>query len=230
MVLPIALIGAGCFLGTIAGCEAVSVLGAAVRGKGDAVPKLYQLPAKRTVILVDAMEGAGVTNVLSPRGMRSLIASDMGYLLEQEKALPPGMLVPLRELDQVASQLGDDFALTPIDEIARRVGAQQVIHVVVEESSMRVLGTLFRPVAAVQVKVIDVEQGKRVFPQAMNLSTDGGGASGHRLSVPLESVDIDQGGPTVVSIYTRKLAQEVALHSGRLFYDWNKPDLGSKIK
>jgi len=224
---------AGLFVAMIAlaigGCEGLSAVSYAFQG-GEPVKKLFQLPPKRTLVLVDTLEGPDQTNALATPSYRNLIASDIGYYLEKEEALPPDLIIDLRELNQLAGQLGDDYDRTPIDQIGRRLGAEQVIHVLIEQSSVAVAGNLYRPAAAGQVKVIDVRQAKRIFPRTMDLEAEGGGVPGHRFSVEMDPINQDVVSTTLTDMLSRQLAQQIALDVSRLFYDWRKPDLGSQIK
>jgi len=223
---------AGLFLAMIAlalgGCEALSAVSYAFRG-GEPVKKLYQLPPQRTLVLVDTLESPDQVNVLASPTYRNIIASDIGYYLENEEALPPDSVIEIRKLNQLAAQLGENYARTPIDQIGRRLGAEQVIHVLVEQSSVAVAGNLYRPAAAGQLKVIDVGQGKRIFPRMMDLEAEGTGVPGHRFSTEMDPVNRDVTDTTLTDVLSRQLAQQVALEISRLFYDWRKPDLGSQI-
>ncbi len=211
------------------GCEAFSAVSYAFRG-GEPVKKLYQLPPGRTLVLVDTLEGPDRVNALASPTYRNIIASDIGYYLEKEEALPTGSIVPLRELNQLAGQLGEDYARTPIDQIGKRLGAAQVIHVMIEHSSVAVVGNLYRPTAAGQLKVIDVNQGRRIFPSMMELESEGGGLPGHRFATEMDPINRDATDAMIADVLTRQLAQQIGLETSRLFYDWRKPDLGSQIK
>lgn len=201
-----------------------------VVGKGELVNKLYQLPRERTLILIDTVDAQGTTNILATPGLRNTIAADMGYFLVKEEALDKDQVVEVRDLLKVERELGTEFAKTPIDEIARRVNARQVIHVLVTESRMRAMGNLIQPIAEGQVKVIDVEAGRRLFPNPLALTADGAGEPGHRMLVEMERLTIETVTAHDADVFSRKLAEEVGLQVSRYFYDWRKPEFASQIQ
>jgi len=213
-------------VGPLSGCYGMD----RVLGKGEKVTKIYELPRKRTVVLVDSAPGQGRPNILALPGPRNIIAADMGYFLEKEEALDKGQVVPPKELLKVERELGADFATTPIDEIARRVGAQQVIHVLVEEARLRATGTLLQPYAEGQVKVLDIQTGRRTFPHPTALTQNGAGEPGHRMLVEMERLSAETVTSNEAEVFANKLAQEVALQVSRYFYDWRKPGFASQIQ
>lgn len=211
------------------GCDSAQVVADAVLGRGEQVKRLYTLERKKTLVLVDTIDDGGRANILAAPALRNTIASDIAFYIQKEEALEEGQFVPLRDLLKLANELGEGYAVTPIDQIGRRLGAGQVIHVVVESATLQIVGSLYRPIAEGQVKVIDVEAGRRVFPQSIGLSMQDAAVPGHRFRVEVDPSSVEASSRTSVDLQARLLAEKTGLEVSQVFYDWRKPEFGSKF-
>ena len=206
----------------IAGCPAAGYVAAVIAGP-EKVPAMYHLPAKRTLILVDDPE-----HQLGNPALTNNIAAMTGEFLIQNKSEAQDF-VSVSKLSDLASQLGNDYFAMPIDSIARKLQAQQVIHVYIETVAMQYGAAMYRPTAVVQVKVIDVETGNRTFPRPGPLR-EGLPQPGHKLVVQMDYQNIDDESRTNRNIITGKLAEQIARDVSRLFYQWEMPGPGSSLR
>ncbi|MEM9883331.1 MAG: hypothetical protein AAF800_10475 [Planctomycetota bacterium] len=214
------------------GCQGPAVVAAAIAG-GEKVEAAYRLPDAATLVMVDDPQ-----NLLSnPRLARQVATTAIHYMTFHE-ALGSAEFIDPRRLNRLEAELDRQWEQTPIDEVARRLGAQQVVYARVESVTMHVADTLYRPEATLEVKVLATPSGddaatSRLWPEAPVLGTADGepAAPGHRVRVGLDYVSRDSRfvGDATPDDLARRLADEAGLHLGRLFYDWKRPEPGSTL-
>lgn len=142
-----------------AGCAMLlAALGLAAGCFYQRIKAKYELPEKITLVLVDDPSDA-----LGGAHLARHVANQIGFQLVRHEAVPA--TVPLNRVSELQRELGDAFATTPIDEVGRTLGAQQVIHVQVLSAKTGYEPGVSRPTAQSRVKVIDVEQRRRLWPQ-----------------------------------------------------------------
>lgn len=208
-VIAAALLAVLCF-GT--GCELFGPFFEA----GKTNPAQYTLPPDRTTaILVDDPSG-----LLTDPAMRGVIASRIKFELEQNKVattvLDPG------DIHRLEAELMEDYRTTPTDVIGSKLGADQVISVLIEEFVLRQSPGTFKPEIKARVKVIDVKEAKRLFPPVLadNPEDPTAARKGWRVvttlreSAPLEQSRSDE------SLLQQKLSSRLGRDVARLFFKW----------
>lgn len=203
------------------GCEGVGLFGQAFKPKEKA---LYPIADRPTLVLVD-----DPTNALSDPSLNALMAANVGYHLQRERRVT--QLVPPESVYPMASELGKEFATMPVDEVGRRVGAEQVISVLIEGAQIHSQPGVIRPMIAVRVKLIDARSGRRLFPAA-------GGAD---VADPLRST---RGHPVATQLFyrygtdpnrgevmqaVRRLAAKAGRDVARLFHDYREREPGQRF-
>jgi hypothetical protein len=204
-VLAIALL-------TGAGCELFGPIFEAGRTN----PAQYTLPEERTTaILVDDPQ-----NLLTDSAMRGVIASRIKFDLEQNKVKTT--VIDPSKVNMLESELMDAYATTPTDVIGRKLGADQVISVVIEEYMLRQSPGTFKPKLQARVKVIDVVEGKRLFPPLLadNPEDPTSARKGWLVNTTLrESAPLEQG-RSEEAVMQKKMSERLGRDVARLFFKW----------
>ena len=207
------------------GCAAGGFL-AHLFGGGSAIKAEYTLENRSTAILVDDPE-----RMLGAPALPGVVANNVRHALEKNAALETASIVSQDEVNRLASRLGDEFAVTPIDEIGRHLGADQVIHVEVQTASVYAFsGQVTRPRCSVRVKVIDVVNRKRLFPDTTAYVDSTFTPPGHLVQVEMEYKALDDGGSGQLTMLAQQLAQRTGRRVAELFYDHAAPEPGEMIK
>lgn len=150
------------------GCLAAGVVAYAASGPPK-VEAAYRPTTRPTAVLVEHTSTRG-----APGGVRDLVASFLVAELREHKVAPIvdfHRVYDLRQLDPRA------FRAMTVDEIGRRVGAEQVIYVEIFEADFvpALSGALVKAAMSVGVRVVDVETGELMWPTSME--------EGHRLVI-----------------------------------------------
>ncbi len=194
------------------GCEVFGIAASMFSsGKTKAV---YELQNQPTLVLVD-----DPNHQLGNPGLRDQIANEIGFHLERQKVID-SVIAPA-QLNNLVAALGERYAATPVDQIGRRLGARQVIHVQVESVALQTGPGVIQPTARVQVKVIDADHGQRLFPTGSAVP-----AGGYALTIQFRQrphEQIDRGSSVVLG---RQLAQRIARDVARLFHDYALRKIG----
>ena len=90
--------------------------------------------------------------------------------LEDEEIITTGF-VPQAELTALQAELGTDYTRTALGTIGQRLGAGQVIYAEVTAYQLELGGGVFQPGMAMNVKVIDIDEGVRSFPPEVDPET-----------------------------------------------------------
>ena len=203
---------------SLAGCAGPGF--AAYVMKGPQVPALYELPAGKTLVVVDDPDRS-----LSDPNLPAVIATNIGFHLEKNDALKGGSIIPQDGLTTYAARLGDDYFTTAIDKVGRDLSADQVLHVQVRSASMRVTANYYRPTVTVEIKVINNQDGSRLFPVPKSDNKDPRSRPpGIITTVELPHQTADTGRRDTATLIARKLAEQAGLEIARLFFTHTKPD------
>lgn len=234
---------------SLSGCN-IFAFAAYAAGGLDKVEKQFQLEDKPTLIWVDDPQ-----NLLGSPTLSAVVVANIEFYLKkqdafgvQEKAKKSDgwfadsktqkpveePLLPQAALYEVQSRLGADFEKASIGEIGKLAGAQQVVHVLVTDVVYQASPGYWRPRAVCEVKVLDVIEGKRLFPpqQAFESGVEGGGPlPGYRVKTELHASTGDMGTDQAdMLLLQQKLARNIGLDVSRLFYDWAPDEPGTRFE
>lgn len=207
--------------GGAGGCQIAGLFGAL---SGDLVRAEYRLEDRPTLVMVEDPDDA-----LGETALAGVVARSVENHLRARKVLRHSPLIDQRELHQVVLELGDDYAQAPIDRIGRLVGAEQVIHVNVH--SVRLLREMGvrEPVVEVEVKIIDAEHSRRLFPEAASFDATGEPRPGRRIVTqmdPSAARELDQGSQSQLM---RQISERAGRDVARLFYNWYRNERGERL-
>jgi len=207
--------------GAMSGCEGPAAIASIITGEGEKVKAQYTLQPRPTLILVDDpkdhFEGPHLTAV---------VAAAAALHLNEHQAAPP--FVDPKVLNKVREDLGKQYFKTPIDEIGRKTGAEVVLYVEVQGVSPQLVGSLYRPIAGAQVKVIDVVNKQRLFPKTGPLVASDT-VSGQQVSVQMDPISVESPTRATEQVVLRALAEALGLEVSQLFYDWREKDMGDML-
>ena len=205
----------------LAGCAEIPGFASYVISGTPKTKARYTLEERPTLVIVD-----DPNNVLGDPNFPAVIGANAGFHLKENKQLTPEQVVSQDHLSVLAANMGDRYLATPIDEIGRRLKAEQVIHVQVNAVNLQSDNTYYEPTAELEVKVIDVETGARLFPTdtpdipGMELATK----PGYRLRVEMKRQTVDETRRHAVPMLARSLAERIGLQVAQVFYDHVPPD------
>ena len=207
----------------IPGCIAADLFGALAGDRK--VPARHELADRPTLVFVEDPDDA-----LGSRSLRHVVAANVGHHLVQKKVLSAEPVSP-RRVSQLAEELGSEFDRLAIDEVGRRLGAEQVIHVLIESATLEYHAAMvLRPRARAQVRVIDAVAGRRVFPAVTGFQGPGAPPPGEPVTVQMQH----RGSPEDQRrgrdpLLHRALAERLGLQVARLFFDHRLPERGEGI-
>ncbi len=121
------------------------------------VPAVHTLdPARSAVIFIDDR-----TNRIPSRATRDLIGTTA-----EEELLNEGLVKDMVQSRKIQSVVARERYGKPlgIAEVGRAVDAKVVIYAWVDQFTLSTDGQTFAPAAALRVKIVDVDSGKRLFP------------------------------------------------------------------
>ena len=110
-----------------------------------------------TVVFIDDR-----SNVFNTFSLRRVIADKFSHRLMMEKVL--SRTISPQDTINLARTMERNNQIMSIEEIGKAVGAEQVIYIEMLQFTDTPDGYTPRPMAACQVKVIDITNRKRVFP------------------------------------------------------------------
>ena len=198
------------------GCETIGYVANAVAGEQD-IPAAFELPATSTLVIVEDPQGKLTSPDLATR-----IASRVSDELAEREI--GGQVIPTGMLNRFISETPDYHDTPenwPIDKIGRQVGADQVIYVVIQSFRLTEDNAIYRPVAEVRVKVVDVASGKRLFPT--NTS------EGYPVITSQFYRSMEGGTGTTHNIISRQLSEELAQDIAKLFYSHAPYKAGDRL-
>jgi len=206
--------------GILPGCAGLSILSMLASGT-EKKSAQFTLPDKRTAILVD-----DPLNYLGDPSLKSVIASNVAFNLEENEALtvPP---VSTRELAAVRAEMDEAYDDAPIDRIGRAVDAEQVIHVQINNITREYAPGVFRPSASYEVKVLDVVNLKRLFPEEPQMRMTEESPPGLALRSSMRFSSPQGTGVAELQALDRRLAERIGRDVARLFHDWKATAYGT---
>ncbi len=202
---------------TCAGCEAPGFI-AYVLGGPPKTKKRFTLEQRSTLVIVDDPQ-----NLLGDLNNPTVIGANVGFHLMENDVLLPEQIVSQDHLTVLATQMGKRFMATPIDQIGKRLKADQVIHVQVRSVVLQNDNTNYQPTAEVEVKVIDSLTGERLFPIDEN-AIPGMASPGESLLIEMERQPLDETRRHAIQMLMRSLAERIGLEVAGLFYDHVAPE------
>jgi hypothetical protein len=203
------LAGSACLV--LAGCQLPGFLGANLLPESK-VKAVYTPIDQRTLLLVDDPRHA----LPSPQ-FATLIAQAVAQDLQKQNVISEFTAATLLE---DLRQRERDFDLWPIDQIGQRLGARQVIYVLIDGFEPGGRGQeLQRPMASARLKVVDVGTGKRLFPLQ--------GEHGVTSTLTFKQPPLDAHSHGRDSLIARQLAQRLGLDLAQQFYAHKRREIGS---
>lgn len=178
-------------------------------------PARYELPRRKTVVYVDDR-----ANRMTRAALRTAVGEEVGTLLLQQALVPE--VISARDAVAYARRVDTSEKQVSIRKIGEAVGAEQVIYIDVDEYRISADGATPRPAAIVNVKVIDVGSGARLWPDG----TD----EGERMIVrtreqSTELYNSSAGRRRVEDALAKQVAEDVS----KLFYEHEKRELGGNL-
>ena len=172
----------------------------------------FLLEDRPTLVLVEDPKRAFDDPMIATR-----ISHEITDALAEAKAV--SQLIDPSKVDSLIASLGDDYQRVGVDQIGEAVGAQQVVHVHVDWALLYPQPGLYRPAAAVEVKVIDVVGRQRLFPAAGVPGGDGAALRGQVVKVQMGPRGGVVPGAATDRAAWGQLASRIARDAAWLFYD-----------
>jgi len=208
----------------VAGCNIVA---AAVVVVAPTLPisAKYKISDKKTLVLVED-PGRIVINPNTTRIITSAIIENM----TEEGDFEGGFVDPA-EINVLRDELGSDaFDKLPLGTLAKRLGAGQVVYVLLENFSVNATASVFQPAMSANVKVLDIDQGIRVFPLLRDEETGiETGIEYHKVTTSLTAKNYRAQGQAAHMVVSRDLALQGGTDIGRLFHSWKRDEPGSAL-
>jgi hypothetical protein len=199
---------------------------------GDQVSPMYEPEDRLTLVLVSQ----GNEQNAMPLGDPSLpdsIASTIAYYLQQEKVITH--LIDQTAVAAVRKELGDRFGTTPPTAVARKVHADQVIYVEVNEVIFATEPGMYKPTAVVYVWVVDANKNEVLFPVSGTGRDDLTPGRPGPFVLPCSlhekaSDSTNPTNPTLIAELRRKLAERIGRDVARLFFTYDKAKRGEDFQ
>lgn len=150
------LIIASAWTFAVSGCNIVGPAHYLIAG-GPKVDPEYVLADVPTLVYIDDRN-----NVVNPISLRRVIADRVSGDLMQQKAVQ--VTISSQDAMILAAQRERNSQILSIEEIGSAVGARQVIYVEMFQFTDTPDGFTPRPISTCRVKVIDLDQKKRMYP------------------------------------------------------------------
>jgi len=202
----------------VAGCNIVAPIVYLVEGPPSRDAE-YILPKVRTVVFIDDRR-----NIirLNARGLRQRMADTLTQELLNRKLLTD-MILP-RDAIGFAQSRDRHGNLLSVEEIARGVGAEQLIYVRVISFTESVDGMSPNPFAAVEVRVMDVTERTWVYPDPVS------GEMMRPVQVVMPEIDPQATRTTSTRLQVHQaLADAMAVEVAKLFYKHEIKELGGRL-
>ena len=141
----------------VAGCNIVAPAFLLAHGP-PRIPAVHTLDPKRpTVVLVDTTSTSPIRSA-NRAAIADQASKDLQTMAGIESVIDPRSARSLAALDRFGAE-------TPLSEIASAVGAEVVVHVMIDSFSLTPDGQNYLPSSTFRVKVFDAATGERVFPE-----------------------------------------------------------------
>lgn len=198
----------------LAGCQSVGFFSQVLFPEKTVA--VFDLPPVKTAILVD-----DTNNQLGNPTHTGVIAQRMFFDLVQGKKLTPEQVIDYQYVRDLEAKLGTDFERTPVDQIGKMLGADQVIHVNIDFVQMSVQPGIIEPKAIVTLKVIDVNKSERLFPPpspVTNIDSLETSKRGYRITVELPRKVMMEVDDSTQNLLLRTLSEQIGYQAARVFY------------
>ncbi len=196
-----------------ASCEAPDFAAYVIAGPPKIKAK-YKLEPRQTLVIVDDPQ-----NLLGDLNYPTVIAANANFHMQDKGVLPPEMIIAQDHLTVLAANMGDRYQSTPIDEVGKRLKADQVIYVLIRSVDLTDKNTYYEPTAHCEVKVIDVQTGQRLFPARPENKMAQPNEPGETLTVTIDKQTVDRTRRHAMSNLARALSERIGLEVAGLFFD-----------
>ncbi len=213
---PLLLVMLACLAGI--GCEGPAFVSYVITGPPK-IEAIYTLADQPTLVIVDDPK-----QLLGNPNNATVVGANVGFHLKQNEVFTEAATIPQDRLSTYAAGLGDKYAATPIDRIGQELGAAQVIHVMVKSVNLQSKNTYYEPTAELEVKIIDADTGKRLFPTHDNTLPGAAVQPGHPMRVTMKSQTLDETRRHALPMLARSLSERIGLEVAQLFYKHLPPD------
>lgn len=200
----------------LTGCEAPAFIAQSVGG-GKKIPAVHTLEDRPTLVMID-----DPNNLMGNPMLSGIIAANTAHHLRENGVLSK-KIIPEKELAALKVKMGSDYPRTPIDRIGREVGAEQVLYASIDGAALQAAPGFYRPVAMLEVKVIDAVTGKRLYPEPPPIHEPSAPSRGRTLQVQVDTKSIMPDSAGTDAMLARQLAEEIGLQLAQLFYEHAPP-------
>ena len=184
-------------------------------------PADYTLIDVPTVVFVDDRANVIGTN---SRGVRLAIADKVSSELLVHELVTE--VISSRDAIGMAIRNDRHQNLMAIDEIARSVGAEQIIFIQMANFGVAQDGAAPAPMASGQLRVIDAVNKKKLFPEP----TDETAIGTWPVNAWLREIDPSAMGDTTTRVQVYEaLANKFGIESARIFYEYVPDDIGTRL-
>jgi hypothetical protein len=197
------------------GCAVAGYLGHALFE-----PKIkaaHTLADRPTLVIVDDPR-----DLLHDASLLHEMAHGIGRELENRHVLK--QVVSGRDLADLESRMAAEYRLMPIDRIGSSLGAEQVLHVNVDN----VEAGYGRITLSCRVRVFDVEEARQLFPAGAG-SVDATAASMGLVRVAMPFDAVTTAAPGASTLRRRALGERVSISVARLFHDHEPPSQDASL-
>lgn len=197
------------------GCNILTPIAYAVEGPPK-MPAVVTIPDRPTLVYVDDR-----ANVMGRTALRQIAADKASEVLMVNEIVE--RTISPRDAMAIVRQETHDKPMA-MDEIGRKVGAEQLIFVEVSQFMLTPDGYTPRPQAACYVRVIDVAGRTRMFPPPDSMEP------GYLLQVKLREVPGELlNSPSGRRKLEEDLAQEMGEQLAKMFFEHEQTELGSRL-
>ncbi len=199
----------------IAGCNIVGPAAYLIEGQAKK-PAAYELdPTLDTVVFID-----DTRPVMSPTSLRLVVARAVSTELQQRQlvavAIDPRPLLTLARRESASNPIS-------IQDLAASVNAKQVVYVKMENFQLAV-NNRRTPTAVAEVRVLNMEENRRVFPDPTT------GSSGYQVVAQMRDVSSTNYDSRVgQGRLKERLAGELATEIARVFYEHVPDEIGTRL-
>jgi len=209
--LALALLAGG--LLAAAGCAMVAY--PFVMFQDHSIPAVYEIPNRRTLILVD-----DPNNQFSDPVVINQIAENMAFHLRESKALTD--IVANERLIALEHDQGAQFAQMSVHNVGQTLGAEQVIHVKIRNYVPTTDPGLQVPAATAWVRVWDVAEHQRLFPTSIEHAS----AQGYPVTIKMKPSQKSTSDRLAHLTLERQFAGYFAEEAAGMFYKRKDPGPG----
>ncbi len=214
----------------IPGCQQLGWLAGGV--VPEYIQPVYLIQPRTTLVLADDPQ-----NGLGDPALTSVLAQQVEKQLLTAKAVPT--VIEQEQVTRLIRLHGQRFGQMPVDQVGRELGAQQVIHVTVVGSTLGEEPGLIRPAATAMVKVIDVQERRRLFPPSEPsdaMVQREGETAGYPVNVRLRYRTMGREAHSMLPMIRQALAIDLGNKAGQLFFkrkketqtgEWSDADSGA---